>query len=120
MTNNGDDEYGPSTFQQACKVADAEARKRKLRSSTNIVSFPTVKEAGVPSANVLQREYEAVLERRWCDHGLPKSTRDAADYLIREITSKRASPQRLQVWLQGRPAAERAAIVAYIDKKRGK
>jgi hypothetical protein len=120
MSNRRDDEYGPSTFQQACKKADAEARKRKLRSSTNIVSFPTVKEAGVPSAATLQGEYEALLERRWREHGLPKSTRDAADYLIREIDLKRADPQRLEVWLQGRPAAERAAIVAHIDKKRGK
>jgi hypothetical protein len=85
-----------------------------------VVSFPTVKEAGVPSAATLQREYEALLERQRREHGLPKSTLDAADYLIREITSKRASAQRLEVWLQGRPAAERAAIVGYIDKKRGK
>jgi hypothetical protein len=86
----------------------------------NIIDFPLVKVAGVPSAAALQREYERVLERQRREHGLAKSTRDAADYLIREDAAGRLDPQRLEAWLQGRPAAERAAIVAYIDNKRGK
>jgi hypothetical protein len=109
MTNNNNDEYAglSPTWAEACRKADAEARKRKLRSTTNIVSFPTVREAGVPSAATLQREYEALLRAR-DQHRLAKSVLDLADWLARY------KPERLESWLLERPKWERDKLVDYL------
>jgi hypothetical protein len=82
-------------------------RKRKLLSSSNIVSFPTVKKAGVPSAATLQAEYEALLRAR-DKHRLAKSVLDLADWLAHH------NPEQLRTWLLERPEWERNALVAYL------
>jgi hypothetical protein len=74
----------------------------------NVVDFPTVKEAGVPSAEVLQREYEATLRKRDREHGPPKSVLNLADWLARH------NPERLKTWLLERPESERNALVTYL------
>jgi hypothetical protein len=74
----------------------------------NVVDFPTVKEAGVPSAEALQVEYKARLHRRDREHGPPKSVLDLADWLARY------KPERLRTWLLERPEWERTALVAYL------
>jgi hypothetical protein len=48
-------------------------------------------------------------------HGVAKSTLDAADYLLREN-----DPKRFEAWLLRHTPAERTAIIAYIDKRRGR
>jgi hypothetical protein len=48
-------------------------------------------------------------------HGVPKSTLDAAAWLVFQA----GNPQRFEAWLLKHSAAERAAIIAHIDKRRG-
>jgi hypothetical protein len=69
-----------------------------------------VKEAGVPSAAILQREYEALLRAR-DEHRLAKSVLDVADWLARY------NPERLRNRLLERPEWERDALVDYLQKK---
>jgi len=75
---------------------------------SNVVDFPTVREAGVPSPAILQREYEARLRKRDGEHGPPKSVLDLAEWLAHY------KPERLRTWLWERPEWERNAIVAYL------
>jgi hypothetical protein len=77
----------------------------------NVIVFPLVKVAGVPSAEALQHEYEALLRKRDREHGLPKSVRDLAEWLAYH------NPERLKTWLFERPERERDSIVAYLREK---
>jgi hypothetical protein len=78
---------------------------------SNVIAFPTVKEAGVASAARLQAEYEATRERHRRMHGPPRSVLDLALWLAHH------NPERLRTWLFERPEWERDALVAYLQKK---
>jgi hypothetical protein len=107
--SKGGDEYEglSTTFVAACRKADAQAAKPR---PGNVVDFPTVQEAGVPSAATLQAEYEALLRCRR-EHRLAKSVLDVADWLAHY------NPERLRTWLLERPEWERTALVAYLRGK---
>jgi hypothetical protein len=74
-----------------------------------IMAYPDVDVVrGVPAGDHLDQACDvASLKRR----PIPKSTIDAAEYLVRQ-----GDPARLRKWLDGRPAAERAAIHKHLNE----
>jgi hypothetical protein len=85
---------------------DAEAPPR-----LELADIPLVATHGLPSAAVLQREYELTLERQCKRYGPAQSVLDTASWLAYH------NPERLQTWLLKRPEWERNAVVAYLRGK---
>jgi hypothetical protein len=102
-----DDQYEglSSTFAAACRKADAEHGP-----VPDPPEIPLVSQHGVPSAETLQREYEANLRRRRRD--VPQSTLDAATYL-RQVGDQ----ARFQRWLEEHHPDDQVAILAYLESK---
>jgi hypothetical protein len=103
-----DDQYEglSSSFAAACRKADAAHGP-----VPDPPEIPLVSQHGVPSAETLQREYEANLRRRRRD--VPQSTLDAATYL-----DQVGDGPRFQRWLEEHHPADQAAIIAYLERKR--
>jgi hypothetical protein len=94
------------SFARACKLADKQVGARP-----DPEPIPIVATHGVPSAGRLQAEYERRIERQRERYGPAPATLKATNYLD--------DPKQLETFLLAHPAAERAAIVAYIQKQRG-
>jgi hypothetical protein len=74
--------------------------------------YHLVAEDGVPSAEEMQREWNAARQRR-LERMPAASTIAAAEYLIRI-----GDPERLKRWLETHPKAEQTAIANYFLKRR--
>jgi hypothetical protein len=120
--NNKNDEYAglSPTWAAACRKADAQAKPR-----LELEDIPLVSGHGVPSAAALQqRQYEAALERQRKRYGLPKSTLDAATYLMQQCDPDRVGiagaakgAVRLEQWLMRHSPEEIDAIETFIRDK---
>jgi hypothetical protein len=102
-----DDDYAglSHSFARLCRVADA-----KIANRPELEDIPP----GTATAARLEREYERSLIRAHA-RDVPKSTLEAADYLVRE-----GDPKRLDAWLAGYSAVECAAILDHVKHKKGK